>query len=376
MSGPVATPPPPAPAPAFPEDWLWQQRHAATSLADVERLFPGRFDLSRLDRPGIEAAIALYGMRATPYYLALAQRAGPDDPVWALAVPDPRETRVLPIEREDPIGDEAPHTRPVEGVTRRYADRALLFPTPLCAVHCRHCFRKRLVGRAEYALDEAQLQAALHWIGRERALREVILTGGDPLMLSDEKLLALLARLAAVPHLRSLRIHTRLPVLNPYRVGAALAAGLAAVGRPVTLVTHFNHPVELSPAARAGLARLRAAGLSVLNQAVLLAGINDDPEVHRQLLWELFEAGVRPYALHQADLVPGTSHLRAPLERGTALMRALRGTVPGHLLPQYLLDIPGGHGKVPLDYPWARPGVQGGLALHAPDGTRQAWRDH
>ena len=351
-------------------DWRWQHAHALRSLADVERVFPGRFELSGIDRPGVEAAIALYGMRVTPYYLDLARRADARDPVWALSVPAPAETRRAPEERDDPIGDEADGRSPLPGVTRRYVDRVLLMPTPTCSVHCRHCFRRRLIGDPEYALDEAALERAVAWIAAEGALREVILTGGDPLTLSDERLLGLLARLAAIPHIRWLRLHTRMPVVNPFRVTQALAEGLARVGRPVRVVGHWNHAVELAPASLAAIARLRGQGLEVLNQSVLLAGLNDTPDVHRALLTALLDAGVRPYALHHADLVPGTAHLRTTVETGTALLRALRGTLPGHALPQYLLDVPGGHGKVPLDYPWTSPGMLGALRVEAPDGSR------
>jgi lysine 2,3-aminomutase len=357
----------------FPADWAWHHRHAATSLDDVERLFPGRFELDALDRPGIDAAIARYGMRATPYYLDLARRASERDPVWALAVPSPRELVRLPEERDDPIGDEAGHARPSPALTRRYPDRVLLFPTPTCSVHCRHCFRKRLVGNPAYAIGESELEQALQWIAGQPDLHEVILTGGDPLTLSDDRLLDLLRRLAALEHVRLLRIHTRMPVVNPHRITDALADGLATVGRPLIVVTHFNHAVELTGAARAAVSRLRSAGLDVLNQAVLLAGINDAPDTHRELVWALLDARVRPYALHHADLVPGTSHLRTSIDAGRALMRALRGTLPGHSLPVYLLDVPGGHGKVPLDHGWTRSVADGGLAIEAPDGSRHVY---
>ena len=369
MSVPATSPSPSAPP--FPEDWRWHHAHAATALSDIETLFPGRFDLTRLDRPALERAIAAYSMRATPYYLGLVRAADPRDPVWALAVPDPRELDVRPEELTDPIGDELPHTHPLRAVTRRYPDRALLLVTPTCSVHCRHCFRKRLVGNSEYALSEAELEAALTWISGQPALREVILTGGDPLTLSDDRLLAVLRRLDAMPQLKLLRIHTRMPVVNPFRVTDALADALATLKKPLAVVSHFNHPVEVTAEARTALARLHARGISLLNQSVLLAGLNDEPDVHRELLWALAAARVRPYALHHADLVPGTAHLRTPVQTGYALLRALRGTVPGHLLPDYLLDVPGGHGKVPLDYPWVKPGVLGGLRIEAPDGSRQ-----
>jgi len=352
------------------DDWRWQHSRAARSLEDVERLFPGRFDLSSLDRPGIAAAIALYGMRATPYYLDLAQRASESDPVWALAVPSPRELVRTPEERDDPIGDELPETRPAPALTRRYRDRVLLFPTPVCSVHCRHCFRKRMVGNAGYAVGDEQLEAAVRWIAGEPELREVILTGGDPLTLSDERLAALTRELAGLPQIRVLRIHSRMPVVNPFRVTEALAGLLGALPKPLVVVAHFNHAAEVTATAAAAVARLRRRGVDVLNQSVLLAGINDEPEAHRALLWALLDARVRPYALHHADLVPGTSHRRTTVARGQRLMRALRGSVPGHLLPQYLLDVPGGHGKVPLDGGWATRTADGRLLLDAPDGRR------
>ncbi|HVQ26352.1 MAG TPA: lysine 2,3-aminomutase, partial [Planctomycetota bacterium] len=219
------------------------------------------------------------------------------------------------------------------------------------------------------------LDAALAWIAGQPELREVILTGGDPLTLSDERLLALLARLDALPQIRSLRIHTRMPVVNPGRVTEELAERLGRLRRPLVVVAHFNHAVEVTPLAATAAARLRARGIDVLNQSVLLAGINDEPETHRALLWALLDARVRPYALHHADLVPGTSHLRTSVARGQELLRALRGSVPGHLLPQYLLDVPGGHGKIPLDAGWAGSTPDGRLLLVAPDGARVEYAD-
>jgi len=354
-------------------DWRWQHAHAATSLDDVARLFGDRFDLSGLDRPGIERSIAAYGMRATPYYLDLAEVADARDPIWRLAVPSPAETTRAPGERDDPIGDERDGLRPERALTHRYRDRVLIHATPTCAVHCRHCFRKRLVGRAEHAVSERELSNAVGYVCAHEEVHEVVLTGGDPLSLSDERLAALLGRLDAIGHVWSLRLHTRMPVVNPFRVTDALAQALAALATPVLVVAHFNHPREVSEAARAAARRLTSRGVAVLNQAVLLAGVNDEAAVHRALLWALVRAGIRPYALHHADLVPGTSHLRTTIQQGQALMRALRGTVPGHAIPHYLLDLPDGHGKVPLDFPWAQPGRLGSLLVHAPDGTIQEY---
>jgi lysine 2,3-aminomutase len=365
-----------AAAPAtLPDDWRWHHAHAARCLDDVEALFPGRFDLSGLDRAGIDEANGLYAMRTTPYYLDLARTASADDPIWALAVPSPAERLRHPAERDDPIGDELPSHSPVPGVTRRYRDRVLLHPTPICSVHCRHCFRKRLVGRAEYALDAKALDAAVDWIGSEPELHEVILTGGDPLTLSDDRLLGLLQRLDRFDHVWSLRLHTRMPVVNPHRITLELAARLSELDTPVLVMTHFNHARECTPLARRAVRRLREANVDVQNQSVLLAGINDDVDSQRELIFALLAARVRPYALHHADLVPGTAHLRTSLERGRALLRALRGTVPGHALPRYLLDLPGGHGKVPVEPAWFSTDRAGVEWIEAPDGTRHRATD-
>lgn len=360
----------PAPAETFPDDWRWHHAHAARSLSDVEALFPGRFELGGLDHGAIDEASQLYAMRATPYYLDLARSASAADPIWALAVPAPAERTRLPEERDDPIGDELPGLRPVDGVTRRYRDRVLLHPTPVCSVHCRHCFRKRLVGKAAYALDGAALDTAISWIDGQPELHEVILTGGDPLTLSDEKLLALLRRLDVMEHITSLRLHTRMPVVNPHRLTEELARGLSQLQTPVMVMTHFNHARECTALARRGVQRLREANVDVLNQSVLLAGINDEEHSQRALIESLLAARIRPYALHQADLVPGTSHLRTSLATGQRLLRALRGTVPGHALPRYLLDLPGGHGKVPVEQPWFSTDAEGVLWVEGPDGTR------
>ncbi|MFT7463326.1 MAG: lysine 2,3-aminomutase [Pseudohongiellaceae bacterium] len=355
---------------SFPPDWRWHHAHAAKSLADVEALFPGRFDLETLDHGGIDGASALYAMRATPYYLDLAREASPSDPIWALAVPNPAERTRHPAERDDPIDDELPELRPVAGITRRYRDRVLLHPTPVCSVHCRHCFRKRLVGKAAYALDSSALDEAVAWIAGEPELHEVILTGGDPLTLSDDRLISLLEQLDRLEQITSLRLHTRMLVVNPHRITEQLTQRLSLLQTPVMVVTHFNHVRECTPLASQAVQRLRAANVDVLNQSVLLAGINDDEHSMRALIRGLLSARVRPYALHHADLVPGTSHLRTSIPQGQRLMRALRGTLPGHALPRYLLDVPGGHGKIPVEAPWLTTDTAGQTWLQAPDGSR------
>ncbi|GJM22965.1 MAG: L-lysine 2,3-aminomutase [Planctomycetota bacterium] len=354
-------------------DWRWQHVSAATSLNDVEHLFPGRFELSKADRAQTAEAAERYAMRATPYYLSLAEQASRSDPVWALAVPDPAELAENPADLADPIGDEAPGLRPHPALTRRYRDRVLLFPTSLCSVHCRHCFRKRLVGRPEEMPQSGELDGALDWIASQPEIHEVILTGGDPLTLGDERLLDLLQRLDAIEHVWSLRLHTRLPVVNPFRITEELATGLGRLRTPVVLVAHFNHAQEVAPEAEQAAQRLRAQGVTLLNQAVLLAGINDTAHAQRELSWALIRAGYRPYALHHADLVPGTAHLRTSLDAHLDLQRELRGTLPGWALPRSLLDLPGGHGKLPLEPPRLERGAQGEWWLTDLSGQRHRY---
>ncbi len=294
------------------------------------------------EAPALEAVAAEFRVRLTPGMAAAAADPG----VAAQFVPDARELRVRPEELADPIGDAA-HS-PVPGLTHRYPDRVILHVTRTCAVYCRFCFRREVVGE-EGALPEAELAAALDYVAATPAVREVILTGGDPLVLSTRRIAALMARLAAIPHLDMVRIHTRVPVVAPGRIDAALLAALRPERLAVWLVVHTNHAAELTPEARAALARLADAGVPLLSQTVLLAGVNADPATLEDLFRALLRNRVKPYYLHHCDLARGTSHFRTTIARGRAIMAALRGRLSGTCLPTYVLDLPGGHGKVPLE---------------------------
>ncbi|MGC8476036.1 MAG: lysine-2,3-aminomutase-like protein, partial [Acetobacteraceae bacterium] len=265
------------------------------------------------------------------------------------------ELRRAPHEREDPIGDDA--LSPIKGIVHRYPDRALLKPLLACPVYCRFCFRREHVGPGGGLLSEAELAAALAWLAARPAIREVILTGGDPLMLAPRRLRALLAGLDAIPHIETLRIHTRLPIATPERIAPALLAALETA-TPLWLVLHANHASEFSPEARAALDRLRRAGLPLLGQSVLLRGVNDSAAALEALFRAMLAARVKPYYLHQLDPAPGTARFHVPIAEGQALLRALRGRVTGLAWPTYVLDIPGGAGKVPI-----------GPEYLAPDGT-------
>ena len=275
----------------------------------------------------------------------LIDRTDPHDPIARQFVPDARELEARPQELADPIGDDA--YSPLPGIVHRYPDRVLLKLTQICAVYCRFCFRRESVGKPD-ALPRAALDAALDYIRSHTGIWEVILTGGDPLVLSMRRLRAVLQALGAITHVKVVRFHTRLPIAEPVRITPDLVRAIRASGKATYVAVHVNHARELTDAARAACARMADAGIVLLGQSVLLAGVNDTPEAMRDLMRALVESRIKPYYLHHADLAPGTSHLRADIETGQALMRDLRGRVSGLCQPAYVLDIPGGHGKSPI----------------------------
>jgi lysine 2,3-aminomutase len=297
-------------------------------------------------RAALAQVAAQYAVAITPAMAGLIDRADPTDPIARQFVPDPAELEASPEERADPIGDDA-HT-PLAGIVHRYPDRVLLKLTHICAVYCRFCFRRETVGPEATPLTAKQLDAALGYIAGHANIWEVVLTGGDPLVLSPRRLKQVMARLAAIPHVKIVRIHTRVPVADPARVTPALVCALKARGKATYVVLHANHARELTDAAREACARLVDAGVPMLSQSVLLAGVNDDAQTLAALLRALVECRIKPYYLHHGDLAPGTSHLRTKIEQGQELMRALRGRVSGLCQPAYVLDIPGGHGKSPI----------------------------
>jgi lysine 2,3-aminomutase len=271
--------------------------------------------------------------------------AAPDDPIGRQFIPSPAELHTAAHERSDPIGDDA--LSPIKGIVHRYPDRALLKPLLACPVYCRFCFRREHVGPDGGVLTTAELDSCYAWLRDRPAIREVILSGGDPLMLSPRRLAAILQALAAIPHIELLRIHSRVPVAAPELITPELAAALA-METPLFLVLHANHARELTPAAGAALRRLHATGAVLLGQSVLLRGVNDSAEVLEALFRAMLRVRVKPYYLHQLDAAPGTARFHVPIEEGHRLLAALRGRVTGLAWPTYVLDIPGGHGKVPL----------------------------
>jgi lysine 2,3-aminomutase len=295
------------------------------------------------DRDALLAVEARYAVAVTPAMQALIAEQGA--PIARQFVPDAAELLTAPHELADPIGDDA--LSPVPGIVHRYPDRALLKPLLVCPVYCRFCFRREHVGPDGGLLTEAQLRTALDWLRARPAIKEVILTGGDPLLLAPRRLAGLLAELSAIPHVETLRIHSRVPVADPARLDDALAATMDTE-KPLFLVVHANHASEFTQAARAALRRVQRLGVPVLGQSVLLAGVNDSAEALEALFRAMLGARVKPYYLHQLDAAPGTARFHVPIARGQALLAELRGRVTGLAWPTYVLDIAGGHGKVPI----------------------------
>jgi lysine 2,3-aminomutase len=299
------------------------------------------------NRAALDLVGRTYAIGLTETIANLIDPADPHDPIARQFIPDPAELITRADERADPIGDDA--FSPVEGIVHRYPDRVLLKLLHVCPVYCRFCFRRESVGpQGSTHLASRALVAALSYIADHSGIWEVILTGGDPLTLSPRRIAGVMARLKAIDHVKVVRFHTRVPVADPEAIDAALIESLRAAGKTVYVALHANHPRELTAAARSACARLIDAGIPMLSQSVLLAGVNDDIETLAALMRAFVEARIKPYYLHQLDFAPGTARFRVPVSRGRVLMAQLRGRVSGLCQPVYMLDIPGGHGKSPI----------------------------
>jgi lysine 2,3-aminomutase len=299
------------------------------------------------DLADLEKVAARYAIAVTPDIAALIDPGDPDDPIARQFIPSAEELVSQPGESADPIGDHA-HS-PVDGIVHRYPDRVLFKLVHVCAVYCRFCFRREMVGPGKAtALTHDAYRGALDYIRAHPEVWEVILTGGDPLMLSPRRLGEIMADLAAINHVRIIRIHTRVPVADPARIGGEMIAALKVRGAVTWVALHANHVRELTEAARAACAAMIDAGIPMVSQSVLLRGVNDNAAALEALMRAFVECRIKPYYLHHGDLAPGTAHLRTTLARGQELMRNLRGRVSGLCQPEYVLDIPGGHGKAPV----------------------------
>jgi lysine 2,3-aminomutase len=329
------------PTPAQWADWKWHFRHRITSAAALARIVPLADEtVRRLDEVARKFPLSI-----TPYYLGLARDGDPEDPILLQSIPDVRELALADVGADDPL-DEG-RDSPVPGLVHRYPDRALLVVTDICPLLCRHCTRKREWEFGNWVRPPAQITAAVDYIRATPAIRDVIISGGDPLTLDNARLASILAQLRSIPHLEIIRFGSRFPVVLPQRIDEEFCRLCDRYG-PIWLNTHFNHPSEITPEAERAVRELLRAGVPVNNQAVLLRGINDSVEVQRQLSHALLKIRVRPYYLYHADEVRGTEHLRTPVERGLEIIGGLRGHTSGLGVPTFVIDVPGGGGKIPL----------------------------
>lgn len=326
-------------------EWRKQDKNSVSDLDELKKVI----SLSPNESEQLEKVCNIFRMKITRYYLNLIDKKDPLDPLRKMAVPHVKERVIKKDESDDPIGDENTDHHPIKAITHRYPDRVLLYPTPECGGHCRYCFRRRMAGNSGYRVSENELAAGYDYIKKNDAVHEVILSGGDPLMSGDYRLKEILESLRKIPHVWTLRIHTRMPAWNPFRITERLV-GILSKAKPLCVVTHFNHARELTDIAVKYLARLRDSGIMLLNQSVLLKGVNDSTYEQIRLGWALIRAGVKPYYLHHLDKAKGTSHFRVDMTTGKQIQKQMRGALPGYAIPHYVLDIPGGYGKIPLEY--------------------------
>ncbi len=323
------------------DDWHWQQQNRVRTLDQLAEIV----ELTAEERAAFAQSCGAFRVAITPHYAALMDPQDPRCPIRQQAVPQLGELAEYDFELDDPLAEEA--HMPVAGITHRYPDRVLFYVSHNCPVYCRHCTRKRKVSDPSTAASRAQIEAGLAYIRRTEKVRDVLVSGGDPLTLSDERLAEILRALRAIDHVEVIRLGTRNPVTLPQRVTDELCDRLASVA-PIYVHTHFNHPRELGTDAQAALQRLVRAGCVLGNQMVLLKGVNDDPDTVMALNRKLLQCGCRPYYILQCDMARGITHFRTPLRTGLAIMDHLRGRIGGMGVPDFVVDLPGGGGKVEL----------------------------
>lgn len=326
------------------KDWKWQLKHAIRNIATFNKLTGISFQQEELKK--LEATIAKFPLSITPYYLSLIDTVDyRNDPVFKQAFPNPNELMIQNWEMKDPLAEEKDSK--ISGITHRYPDRVLFHVSNLCAMYCRHCTRKRKVGDLDCIPEKAALEKGIIYIRSHHTIRDVLLSGGDPFLLSDDYLDWLLSELRQISHVEVIRIGTRTPVVLPYRITDNLIKILKK-HHPLWINTHFNHPRELTPSASEALQKLADAGIPLGNQSVLLAGVNDCPRIMKKLVHKLVQNRVRPYYIYQCDLSEGLSHFRTPVGKGVEIMESLIGHTSGFAVPTYVIDAPGGGGKIPV----------------------------
>ncbi len=326
------------------KDWKWQLKHAIRNIATFTQLTGITFNQEELKK--FEAIIAKFPLSITPYYLSLIDTVDyRNDPVFKQAFPNPNESIIQNWEMKDPLAEEKDSK--ISGITHRYPDRVLFHVSNLCAMYCRHCTRKRKVGDLDCIPRKAELEKGIIYIRSHHTIRDVLLSGGDPFLLSDDYLDWLLTELRQISHVEVIRVGTRTPVVLPYRITDNLI-NILKKHHPLWINTHFNHPRELTPSASEALQKLADAGIPLGNQSVLLAGVNDCPRIMKKLVHKLVQNRVRPYYIYQCDLSEGLSHFRTPVGKGVEIMESLIGHTSGFAVPTYVIDAPGGGGKIPV----------------------------
>jgi lysine 2,3-aminomutase len=324
-------------------DWRWQLKHRITTLAQLQKFLP---TLTPEEYEGTVLANHKLALAITPYFFNLIDAGNENCPIRRQVVPRVEETLTAPWEMSDPCGEDA-HS-PVPGLVHRYPDRVLFLVTDRCAAYCRYCTRSRMVSNATGYDFHPEFDRQIEYVRQHPEIRDVLLSGGDPLLLSDDKLETLLRRLRAIPHVEFLRIGTRIPIFLPQRITPELCAMLKKY-HPLFISVHSNHPRELTTEVREALGRLADAGVPLGNQSVLLRHVNDDAVVMKALMQKLLMCRVKPYYIYQCDLISGSAHLRTSVRKGLEIMESLRGHTTGYAVPQYVIDAPGGGGKVPIN---------------------------
>ena len=322
-------------------DWKWQVKNRIETYEELSKYFT--FDADEAE--GIKKALAKFRMAITPYYLSLIDPNDPFDPIRRQAIPQGAECNIAPADLNDPLHED--EDSPAPGLTHRYPDRVLFLITDMCSMYCRHCTRRRFAGQKDDESPSQRIEKCLEYIEKTPQVRDVLLSGGDALMVSDQKLEYIIGRLRKIPHVEIVRIGSRTPVVCPQRITPELCEMLKKY-HPIWLNTHFNHPNEFTPEAEQALARLANAGIPLGNQTVLLRGVNDCVHVMKKLMHELVRNRVRPYYIYQCDLSMGLEHFRTPVSKGIEIIENLRGHTSGYAVPTFVVDAPGGGGKTPV----------------------------
>ena len=323
-------------------DWKWQMKNRIQNYDDLKQLYPN----IAVEEQNVRLCLESFRMSITPYYASLIDPSDPNCPIMCQSVPSIKEMCIMPYESIDPLNEEG--NSPVKNIVHRYPNRVLFLITYQCSMYCRHCTRKRVVGERDGVISETEIANAIQYIKANPQIEDVLISGGDPLTLSDKKIESIISKIRSIPHVKVIRIGTRVPVVMPMRITTKLLNMLKKYS-PIYINTHFNHPKEITALSSAACMSIVDAGIPLGNQNVLLKGVNDDSEILKELYMKLLEIKVRPYYMYQCDLTQGLDHFRTSVKTGIQIMSKLNGNISGLAIPQYVIDTPGGGGKVPIN---------------------------